>query len=470
MALRALMLKKKVDLKKRELEEARTALEQVRNEAAELETSIDEAQTEEEQKAVEEAIDEQEAKEAEAAQKVTDLEGEVADLEKELSECETEQDAPEEEREKDNTENQERKVINMNKMETRDRLFGASIEERDAVFARDDVQNYLLQVRTAIKEKRAIENAGLTIPEVFLGILRENLLTYSKLYRHVTVRQISGDGRMVVMGAIPEAIWTECCANLNEMALTFNDVEVSCYKVGGYYAICNATLQDSDIDLAAEMLTALGQAIGKALDKAILYGKNTTANNKMPLGIVSRLAQDAQPGDYPQTARPWEDLHEKNILSIPAGTTGADLIAAIVRAFAPAKGKYSRGEKVFVMNENTYSMLGAATITQDAAGRIVTGVFDQMPVVGGVIEVLDFLPDNVIIGGYFDLYLLAEREGQRFASSEHVRFLQDQTVMKGIARYDGTPMIAEAFVAIGLEGVAPTADMQFAADTANAGA
>ena len=42
--------------------------------------------------------------------------------------------------------------------------------------------------------------------------------------------------------------------------------------------------------------------------------------------------------------------------------------------------------------------------------------------------------------------------------------------MKGIARYDGTPMIAEAFVAIGLEGVTPTAEMTFAADTANAGA
>lgn len=470
MALRALMLKKKIDLKKRELEEARASLKQIREDAANIETAIDEAQTEEEQKTVEEAIDAQEAAEAEATKKVADLEGEVADLEKELSECETEQEAPEEERGQKDTEIQERKVINMNKMETRDRLFGASIEERDALFAREDVQDYLLQVRTAIKEKRAIENAGLTIPEVFMGILRENLINYSKLYRHVTVRQISGDGRMVVMGAVPEAIWTECCANLNELSLTFNDVEVSCYKVGGFFAICNATLQDSDIDLAAEILTAAGQAIGKALDKAILYGKNTTENNKMPLGIVSRLAQKAQPGDYPQTARPWVDLHTKNILSIPAGTTGANLIAAIVMDFAPAKGKYSRGEKVFVMNENTYTRLGAATITRDATGRIVTGVFDQMPVIGGVIEVLDFVPDNVIIGGYFDLYLLAEREGQRFATSEHVRFLQDQTVMKGIARYDGTPMIAEAFVAIGLEGVTPTAEMTFAADTANAGA
>ena len=100
----------------------------------------------------------------------------------------------------------------------------------------------------------------------------------------------------------------------------------------------------------------------------------------------------------------------------------------------------------------------------------MTGVFNQMPVIGGDIVVLDFLADNIIIGGYFGLYLLGERAGKQFATSEHVRFLQDQTVMKGTARYDGTPVIPEGFVAIGLEGVTPDATMTFAADTANQGA
>ena len=90
-----------------------------------------------------------------------------------------------------------------------------------------------------------------------------------------------------------------------------------------------------------------------------------------------------------------------------------------------------------------------------------------MPVIGGDIVVLNFVPDNVIIGGYFDLYTLAERAGEKFATSEHVRFLQDQTVMKGTARYDGTPVIAEGFVAIGLNNVTPNASMTFAPDEAN---
>jgi HK97 family phage major capsid protein len=120
------------------------------------------------------------------------------------------------------------------------------------------------------------------------------------------------------------------------------------------------------------------------------------------------------------------------------------------------------------MNETTYSRIQAQAMNIDASGAIVSGINGTMPVIGGDIEVLSFLPDNVIIGGYFELYILAERAGQKFATSEHVRFLQDQTVMKGTARYDGVPAIAEAFVAIGIAGVTPTATMTFATDTANA--
>lgn len=188
----------------------------------------------------------------------------------------------------------------------------------------------------------------------------------------------------------------------------------------------------------------------------------------MPLGVMTRLVQTSAPADYPATARAWADLHTSNIKSIAAGTEDADLIKEIVIDSGAAKGKYSRGEKVWVMNETTYTTLIGNALTINAAGGIVAGINGEMPVAGGIIEVLDFIPDNVIIGGYFDLYLLAERAGTRFATSEHVRFIQDQTVLKGTARYDGQPAIAEGFVAIGLNGVTPNATMTFAADTANA--
>ena len=468
MALKALLLRKKLDDAKKRLDALRTKDNEFQSRETELEKAIAEMPEdadEETRSAVEESVTKFEQDKDAHENAKADLNREIEGLEAEL-EAEEETPAADPVPAQEPADNERKDDKNMRIPETRARMFGATAQERDLFFAREDVKAYLAEIRSCIKEKRALTNVGLTIPEVMLGVLRENVINYSKLYRHVNVRAISGEGRMIIMGTIPEAVWTDCCANLNELDLAFNDVEVNCWKVGGYFAVCNATLEDSDIDLAAELVSAIGQAIGIALDKAILYGTGT----RMPLGVVTRLAQTEAPSGYPATARPWADLHTTNILSVASGTTGADLIAAIVGDFGAAKGKYSRGEKVFVMNETTYTTLMAATVSVDASGRIVTGVSDTMPVIGGIIEVLNFVPDNVIIGGYFDLYLLAERAGQKFATSEHVRFLQDQTVFKGTARYDGTPAIAEGFVAIGINGATPTAAMTFAADTANEGA
>jgi len=449
--LRALMIKKSLDEKRAALAKLTEGVDFEKREA-ELAGMIEEIQTQEERDAVNEEIEKFETEKADFEAQKNKLDEEIRGLEKELDEIEADEQKAPEPIDETKVERKENKT-----METR-KFFGMNSQERDAFFKRDDVQNYLADVRTCMKEKRALSNVGLTIPEVMLGLLRENVIEYSKLYKHVTVRAINGEGREVIMGVVPEAVWTECCANLNELDLGFFDTEVNCWKVGGFFAVCNANLEDSDIALASEILTALGQAIGLALDKAILYGTGT----RMPMGIVTRLAQTAAPADYPATARAWADLHTSNIVSVPADTADADLFKAIVLASGSAKSNYSRGEKVWVMNEKTYTFLMANALTINANGAIVSGVEGGMPVVGGVIEVLNFVPDDVIIGGYFDLYLLAERAGQKFATSEHVRFLQDQTVFKGTARYDGTPVIAEGFVAIGLNGTTPSATMTFA--------
>ena len=445
--MKALMLRKKIDLKKKEQEALRAHGEELEKREAELTRAIDEVETEEEQGTVEEAVGQFEREKAEHEEKAKELDTQVRELEKELADLEAEQiTEPVEE------------PIN----ERKDNIKMFKVNE--TFIEREDVQAFLAETRTAMREKRALTNVGLTIPVSLLGLLRENIINYSKLYKHVAVRRINGEGRLVIMSTIPEAVWTDCCANLNEMSLTFYGQEFDCWRVGGFYAICNASLEDSDLDLASELMTALAQGIGLALDKAILYGTGT----RMPLGIVTRLAQTSEPGDYPATARPWADLHTSNIKAIPTATKGQDLFVAIANDMAAAKGAYSRGELVYAMNEKTHAAIIGNSVVNTADGRIVGAVNGSMPVTGGIIEVLGFIPDNVVIGGYFDCYTLAERAGNKFATSEHVRFLQDQTVFRGTARYDGGPSIAEAFVAFGLNNTTPNASMSFASDDANA--
>lgn len=444
MALKALMLRKKIDDAKKALAAVEESMKDFEAREAEIAKAIEEAETDEERSAVEEEITKFDGEKADAESQKGELERTVSELEKELADIESAQDAPAEEPEPENRE--ENKV-----MENRTKFFGMSMQERDAFIAREDVQEMLTGIRTAIKEKRAITNAGLLIPKVILGLLRENIMNYSKLYKHCNVRPVPGEGRMVIEGAIPEAVWTEMCANLNELNLSFSQVEVDGYKVGGYFRICNATLEDSDIDLAAELITVLGQAIGYALDKAILFGTGT----KMPQGVLTALKAVS---------------NTPNIVSHAATVKDLALWQAIVTDSGLAAGKYSRGEKTWVMNEKTYTYLVTNALSINAAGAIVSGVNGSMPVIGGAIEVLNFVPDNIIIGGYFDLYLLAERAGTRISTSEHAFWVEDQTGFKGTARYDGKVLDAGAFVAIGVNGGTPaTASVAFAADTANDG-
>ena len=465
MALKALILRKKIDAAEKRMEAIRAKDAELEKRAEELEKAIEEAANDEDVKVVEEEADKFEAEKKEHEEGKAALEEEIRNLEKELEDEERAQENAGKPKEKAPAEEREEK-INMNR---RNRILEKmSIEERGAIFAREDVKGWVGNIRTMMKEKRAVQGADLLIPEVFLGLLRQNVEVYSKLYRHVNVLRVAGNGRLAIQGNVPEGIWIDCCKALNELTLEFYDQEMDCYAVGGYFQICNVTAEESDIDIAALLLDVIGQAIGLALDKAILFGQNSVNAMRMPLGVASRLAQTSQPAGYSSKARPWVDLHTSHILTIANTVTGVDLFKTILADAAVISGKYARGEKVWVMNETTYAYIKGQAMSVNAAGSLVSAVDGTMPVIGGIVEVLDFIPNYVIIGGYFDLYALAERGGNKFASSEHVRFLQDQTVFKGIGHYDGAPTIAEGFVMIGVNGTTPDATaVTFPADVAS---
>ena len=458
MALKALMLRRKIDDKQKELAELRAASEALKTRETELERAIAEAETEEEKAAVEQMVGEFEADKAANDQAIADAEAMVTEMTDELAELEKEQEPVN----KAPTPTAERKEEK--RMNTRVKFFGMSAEERDAFFARDDVKAFLQRVRdVAATPTRSISGADLTIPEVVLSLLRENVMNSSKLLNRVMLRQVGGKARMPIMGPYPEGVWTEACASLNELTFAISQVEVDGYKVGGIIYICKAVLEDSDLNLATEIITALGVAIATALDRAILYGTGV----HMPLGIVPRLAQDSEPSGYPATARPWVDLNESNLINL-GNVTGLALFQAIARAAAKAKGKYSRGGKFWAMNESTYTTLVVEAMSINASGAIVSAQNGVMPVIGGDIIVLsdDIIADGNIVGGYGDLYLLSERAGSTFERSDDFRFADDQISFKGAARYDGMPVIPEGFVAMAINAE-PATSSTFVGDTAN---
>lgn len=464
MALKVIMLRKKIDEGKQKLEMLRSKTAEFQTREAELEKAIEEAQTDEEKKAVEEEVNKFDTEKSAHENEVSELERTIADQEKELEEIERATPKPKEER---STEKRmAMTTINIRSLPMNQRAFDSlPMETRKEIVEREDVKTFLAEIRAAGKFKREIQGGDLTIPVVFLDLISENMYRYSKLINRVRVRNVSGEARQTIAGTVPEAVWTEMCGAINELTFVFNQVTLDGYKVAGYIPVCNSLLEDNDVNLASAIIEMLSEAIGLAKDKAILYGKGSAS--RMPLGIVTRLAQTAAPSDYPANAPAWVDLHTSNVIQIDDELTGAAFWAALMQATGNTFTTYSRGRQFWTMNSKTLSLLKSKVITFTASGDIAANIFGTLPIINGDIDVLEFIPDGDIIGGYGDLYIWAQRSGIAIESSTDAMFIQDNTLFRGKERADGMPIIPGAFVAININGQAVTTAMTFAADKAN---
>ena len=471
MALKQIMLRKKIDMKRSELNQLISKDADFATREAELEIAIGEATTEEEQTTVTEQVEAFETEKKEHEEAKTALEEEIAGLEEELSAAEAD---PPQDRGFQIPEMRERRErtmptmnINIRSLPMNVRAFDAlPMEWREQIVKRSEVKAFLDKLRSCKGNNRAISGAELEIPIVFLELISENIYRYSKLLNRVRVRSVRGEARQTIAGTVPEAIWTEMCGAINELPFVFNQITMDGYKVAGYVPVCNSLLEDTDIELASWIIEMLSESIAYAIDKAILYGKGGSYN--MPMGIVTRLAQTSKPSNYPANAPAWVDLHTSNLIKIDGTSmTGAQFWSALVEATGNTFNRYARGTMFWAMNSKTYAKLKSKLITFTATGDIVANLFGTLPIVTGDVDILEFIPDNDIIGGYGDLYLWIDRASMVIDQSEHVQFIQDNTVFRGKARADGQPVIPQAFVGINIANTAVTTVVDFAADTAN---
>jgi len=476
MALKQVLLTRKIAELNRLLEEARakdagflerrTALD---TRADELEAAVLEITADtpaEEVQVIEDEVADHEAAEKTLTDEVaandgekTRLSDEIAKLQAELDEVNSRAKAMPAPAHTPQAEPEERKDEPY--MQNRTKFFGMTREERDQFIARDDIKTFLTDVRAV---KRGVTNGALLVPEIVLETLRNGLEEYSKLIKFVSLKRVPGTARQTIVGAAPEGVWMEAEGELNELSMSFNQIEVDGYMVGGVIYVHNNLLKDSDLALAAEIMSQLGKAIGKAVDRAILFGTGTN----MPVGIVTRLAQTTAPANWGTYAPTWTDLHTTNVKKLNIdGTTGATFFASLVAALGIAKPDYTDGRAFWVMNRATHIKVMAKALAFDAAAALLAGVNNQMPIVGGEIVVDELVGDNTIIGGYGSGYLLAEREGANLESSEHYRFAQNQTTFKGYSRYDGMPVFGEAFVVVNFANADADTTSTFPLDIAN---
>lgn len=463
-----LLLKKQRSLKAKKLTELRTRAKQLRaqeDELAQQLAAVEDAIPEDLEQQITEVTDAQ----TEVNDQIGTLVDELADLDALIAEVDAGEPAPEDDPPADppaRSRTPAATAPESGRFRSRSRCF-ASRTQRDAFYASSPVKTFLQRIRDlASRGVRSVTGAQLTIPKEVLDILRDNLNQYSKLISKVRLRSVSGEARQNIIGKCPEGIWMEMAGALNSLEFRISEIETDGYKVGGFIVIDNYILKDSDIALGEEIMYMLGQSIGYALDKAIVFGLGP--NSKMPVGIMTRLAQTAQPAYWGDNQGDWVDLHSSNVLKLNlASANGTAFFIPLLQALAKAKPTFTTDGKVWIMNDLTRQDLQIRALEFNSNAALLSGIENTMPVIGGEIITLEFMPDHMICGGYCGEYLLVEREGGTFASSDIPFFLQDKTVYKGTARYDGQPVSGEAFVGATYDNTEVTTTLRFAPDYVN---
>lgn len=464
MALKVLVLRNRLAPLQEQMQALQTTRDGFAAREAELERDIDAAQTDEERTAVEAAVDAFEQERANNSAEIERVQGEIDKLQADIRSLEERQSNPEPEpqtpQEKSNRERSNSQMTNPER-----RWFGLTYQERDALAARANVRDFLQRVRQLRAQQNSATGAELGIPTEFMQIIRDQTYQRSRLWQYIHSESISGRARQNIVGKAPEAVWSEMLANINELVLDFTQLEMDGYMLAGYMAISNATLQDDDdLQLLTSIINAMSEANARGLDKAIIYG----TGNRMPVGIVTRLAAQSQPAWWGAEQGEFTDLHTSNILKLDIdSTSGAAFFATLVEALGIAAPDYSDGRAFWAMNRKTHIRLMSKALAFDASAALTAGISNTFPIVGGDIVELPFMADNDIVGGFGSLMRVVERDGLSVAASDIPLFLRNMTVYRSIGRYDGQPAIGEGFVLVNFHNTAPTTEISFAPDLAN---
>lgn len=415
MALKQLMLSKKIEQRKSTLGELLKKDDDFVKRSADLEQSIEEATNDEEVTTVEGEIETLETEKTEHNEKKTNLEGEITQLEEELEQLNSK------EPQKQKRANDKGEVEGMNRSQVRELMKTGEYYKR----------NEVVEFYDKFKNLRAVTGSELVIPEVIVNRIMDIMGDFTTLYPLVDKIQVKGTTRILIDTDTTAATWMEQGAAIPAADVgTITNVDFDGYKVGKITFVDNYLLQDSIINLDSYVTKKIARAIAKALDLAIVKG--TGSANKQPAGIIPALSVDNK-----VDVTIDDNLLKNLVKKIGLIDTGADSV----------------GEIVAVMTRKTYyNRLAEYSIQVDSSGNIV-GKLPNMSnpdLVGLRVVFNNNLDEDDVLFGEFAQYTLVERENITIDNSEHVKFIEDQTAFRGKGRFDGKPVRPAAFVLISM--------------------
>ena len=265
MALRQLILNKKIKERSALLTQLRADETKLKDEEVELEKALDEAETDEEVKVVEDSADELEKKIKEKSDEITKLEDEKAELETELAKIEDEQTD-------ENTDEDEEKE------DGEKRKMGKKVEVRNTQNTKD-FANYIRTQGTEVRSLNTTSGAVLVPVEVSTNVLELKDGSVD-LTAYVTAQEVgTGQGKFPVAKRAAAILATkEELADIAEIAdPLFIDVEYAVKTRIGQIAFSNELVEDSAIDVVAYAEKQMQRMVRNTNNKGILDVLDTFA-------------------------------------------------------------------------------------------------------------------------------------------------------------------------------------------------
>lgn len=446
MALKTLMLRKKLENEEKKLGQLREEKEALSSEEAQLEEAIeelDENSTEEERETVEETVNELSAKIEDHDNKLKEVEGTI---EKIKAEIELEEEVPDEE--ETETEADERsdvsaiakrsyegvrnmvieRGINDMDFQTRDRLLKLNMKQENRDFFTSVKDLYM--GRAAALGGMSPTDAQLLLPEDIVFEINQRVGEYGVLYNLVRKVPLKGHARIIMNADTVKMFWTEKCEPLKEVVLpTLRQVEIDNFKLGGYLFLCEAFVEDVDantqngLTMQNFILNEFAKAIAQELDRVIYEGKGATA--KEPEGIT---------------------MHVKK-------TTEVDSVLGVLGAIGEIEVDYLQhnapnGTVSVAGNRSTlYKYILPETWGKDANGKLVYGMGNALPD-GTKIVYSNVIPDGELVIGDFNQYVLGIRKEMSFDTNDRLQWIEENIGYKIRGKYDGKPINPKAFTRV----------------------
>ena len=274
MALKVLMLKRKLDEKKKMLEAAQAKAQELETREAELEADIEAAETDEEKEAVEEAVAEFETEKGANEDERTALEKEVAGLEAELAE--------EERKQKEAAEKREEEVPKM--------------EERDLIKAQRDAFAAVVRGNREVRSdyNMAKGNNGDIIPKTIADEIITKIANISPIFERAHRYPVKGTlaipfypaSSSHVINAAYAADFTELEASSGD----FDSVDLTGFLAGALAKIGRTLINNTDVDVIPFVEDQMAEAFRAFIDKEAING--TSSPSQKAVGMLAGITQE----------------------------------------------------------------------------------------------------------------------------------------------------------------------------------